>query len=142
MRSKIVLIALQEDGWIKSLSTFLHHLGYRVETAKQVGEVIRKVRREPIHVVILEDEMEEVMAADLIPIFKRMDERIQIIVLSSEVSLGLIKRLREAGIFYQAMKPVDLQEIRSAVECAFMKIEQENLKESYHPFLIPGRVLA
>jgi hypothetical protein len=41
------------------------------------------------------------------------------------------------------MKPVDLEEIKSAVECAFEKIERENIKkEGFFPFLIPRRVPA
>jgi hypothetical protein len=40
------------------------------------------------------------------------------------------------------MKPVDLEEVKSAVECAFEKIERENLKEGFQPFLIPRRVPA
>jgi hypothetical protein len=40
------------------------------------------------------------------------------------------------------MKPVDLEEIKSAVECAFDKIERETSKEGFFPFLIPRRVPA
>ena len=83
-----------------------------------------------------------VKACDLVAIFKKINPRVQVIVISSEESIGLVKRLRGAGIFYQAMKPVDLEEIRSAVECAFEKIERENLKEGFFPFLIPRRVPA
>jgi hypothetical protein len=63
-------------------------------------------------------------------------------MISSEESLGLARRLRGAGIFYQAMKPVDLKEIRSAVECAFEKIERENVREGFFSFLIPNMVPA
>jgi hypothetical protein len=35
------------------------------------------------------------------------------------------------------MKPVDMEEIRSAVQCAFEKIERENEKEGFFSFLIP-----
>jgi DNA-binding NtrC family response regulator len=107
-----------------------------------VSEMIRKVRKGKIHVVLLDDEMEGVKACDLVPLFKKMDDKIQVIVISSDLSLGLVKRLRGAGIFYQAMKPVDLEEIKSAVECAFEKIERENLKGGFFPFLIPRRVPA
>jgi DNA-binding NtrC family response regulator len=118
-------------------------MGYRVETAKLVSEMIRKVRKGNIHVVLLDDEMEGVKACDLVPLLKlKKDDKIQVIVISSEASLGLVKRLRGAGIFYQAMKPVDMEEIKSAVECAFEKIERENLREGFFPFLIPGRVPA
>jgi DNA-binding NtrC family response regulator len=139
---KTILIGYQDDLWTRSLSTFFHGIGYKVETAKVVSDMIRKVRKGNIHVVLLDDEIEGVKACDLVPLFKKMNEKIQIIVISSEVSLGLVKRLRGAGIFYQAMKPVDLEEIKSAVECAFEKIERENLKEGFFPFLIPRRVPA
>jgi len=142
MKSKTVLIAYQDEFWVRSLSTFLHGIGYKVETAKMVSEMIRKVRKGHIHVVLLDDEMEGVKASDLVPLFKNMNERIQVIVISSEASLSQVKRLRGAGIFYQAMKPVDLEEIRSVVECAFEKIERENPKEGFFPFLIPRRVPA
>ena len=142
MKSKTILIAYQDDLWGKSLSTFLHSIGYKVEMAKMVSEMIRKVRKGNIHVVLLDDEIEGVKAYDLVPLFKKIDDTIQIIVISSEVSLGLVKRLRGAGIFYQAMKPVDLEEIKSAVECAFEKIERENVKEGFFPFLISRRVPA
>ncbi len=143
MKSKTILIAYQDDLWARSLSTFFHDIGYKVETAKMVSEMIRKVRKGNIHVVLLDDEMEGVKACDLVPLFKKMDNKIQVIVISSDLALGLVKRLRGAGIFYQAMKPVDPEEIKSAVECAFEKIERENLKkEGFVPFLIPRRVSA
>lgn len=142
MKSKTLLIALQDDLGIRSLSTFFHENGYRVETSKVVSHLIRKVRNGKIQVVLLDDEIEGVKACDLIPLFKKINDKIQIIVISSEPSLGLAKRLRGAGIFYQAMKPIDLDEIKSAVECAFEKIERESAKEGFVPFFIPGRVPA
>jgi DNA-binding NtrC family response regulator len=142
MKSKTILIAYRDDLGARSLSTFFHGIGYRVEIAKMVSEVIRKVRNIKMGVVLLDDEIEGVKACDLVPLFKKINDKIQVIVISSEVSIGLVKRLLGAGIFYQAMKPVDLEEIRSAVECAFEKIERENIKEGFFPFLIPRRVPA
>lgn len=142
MKSKTILIAYQDDLWARSLSTFFHGIGYRIETAKMVSEMIRRVRNGKIFVVLLDDEIEGVKASDLIPLFKKINGKIQVIIISSEASLVEVKRLRAAGIFYQAMQPVDLEEIKSAVECAFEKIERENLKEGFFPFLIPRRVPA
>jgi DNA-binding NtrC family response regulator len=142
MKTKTILIAYQDDLWARSLSTFFHGIGYRVETARMVSEMIRRVRKGSIQVVLLDDEIEGVKACDLVPLFKKIDDRIQVIVISSEAALGLVKRLRGAGIFYQAMKPVDLEEVKSAVECAFEKIEREKVKEGFFPFLIPRRVPA
>ncbi len=142
MKSKTILIVYQDELEARSLSTVFNDMGYKVETAKMVSETIRKVRRGNIHVVLLDDEVEGVKACDLVPLLKKMEDKIQVIVTSSEASLGLAKRLRGAGIFYQAMKPIDVEEIKSAVGCACEKIERESLKEGFFPFLIPGRVPA
>ena len=142
MKSKTILIAYQDDLWSQSLSASFDGMGYRVETIKAVSEVIRKIRRENIQVILIDDEIDGVKAHDIIPLLKNINAKIQIIVISSEGSIGLAKRLRGAGIFYQAMKPIDLQEVKSAVECAFEKIERENLREGFFPFLIPGEVPA
>ena len=107
-----------------------------------MSDVIRRVRNGNVHVVLLDDEVEGVKACDLVGIFKKIKPRIQVIVISSEEEIGLVKRLRGAGIFYQAMKPADLEEIRSAVECAFEKMERENSKEGFFSFLIPTVVPA
>lgn len=141
MRPKTVLISYQDDLWAKSLSTLFNDTGYKAETAKMVSEMIRRVRSGNTHVILLDDEIEGIKACDLVPLLKKINPRVQVIVISSEEAIGPVKRLRGAGIFYQAMKPVDLEEIKSAVECAFEKIERENLEERFL-FLVPGRVPA
>jgi len=137
MKSKMVFIAYQDDLQARSLSGYFHGLGYRVEIARSVSDIIRKIRSGKIRVILLDDEIEGVKACDLVPILKKIDPRIQVIAISSEESIGMVKRLRGTGIFYQALKPVDLGEIKSAVECAFEKIERENLREGFFSFLIP-----
>jgi len=142
MKSKTILFAYQDDSWTKPLLPSLSGMGYRIETTKVVSEIIRKVRSRGMQVVLLDDQVEEIGACDLVPLFKRLNPKAQIIVISAEESVGLAKRLREAGIFYQAMKPVDLEEIRSAVACAFEKIEREQPDGWFAPLFLPGRVLA
>ncbi|MGQ9647714.1 MAG: response regulator [Thermodesulfobacteriota bacterium] len=142
MKSKTILIAYQDDLWARSIATRFHQMGYRVETVRLVSDMIRRLRKGNTQVVLLDDEIEGVKASDLIPVFKKINSHIQVIVVSSEQSVGGAKRLRGAGIFYQAMKPVDLEEIRSAVECAFEKIEREKVNERFFSFLVPSMVSA
>jgi DNA-binding NtrC family response regulator len=137
MKSKTILIAYQDDLWTRSLSTFFHGIGYKVEATKVMSEMIRRIRKGNIHVILIDDEIEGVKACDVVPLLKNINSKIQIIVISSEESIGLVKRLRGAGIFYQAMKPVDLSEVKAAVECAFEKIQRESTKEGFFPFLVP-----
>ncbi len=142
MKPKSILIAYQDDLANQSLTTLLHGVGYRVETTRAVSEMVRKIRKENIHVILIDDEIEGVKTCDIVPLLKNINAKIQIIVISSEESVGLAKRLRGAGIFYQAMKPIDLAEVKSAVECAFGKIERENLKEGIFSFLTPKMIPA
>ena len=142
MKSKTILIAYQDDLGNRSLTTFFHGAGYKVETTKAVSEMIRRIRKGNIHVILIDDEIEGVKACDVVPLLKNINPKIQIIVISSEESIGLVKRLRGAGIFYQAMKPVDLGEVKSAVECAFGKIERESIKEGFFYGLVPEMVPA
>ncbi len=137
MKSRTILIAYQDDLWTRSLATFFQNMRYRVDTARLMSEMIRRVRKGNIHVVLIDDEIEGVKACDVIPVLKNIDPKIQVIVISSEESVALAKRLRGAGIFYQAMKPIDLGEIRSAVECAFEKVERESLKQGFFSIPMP-----
>jgi DNA-binding NtrC family response regulator len=142
MKPKTICIAYQDDYLARSLSDYFHGLGYRVEIAKLISEIIRKIRNGKAHVILLDDEIEEVKASDLVVFFKKINPKMQVIVISSEESIEIAKRLRGAGIFYQAMKPVDLKEIRAVVECAFEKYAREDAKEGFFSFLIPKMVPA
>ncbi|MBM4351049.1 MAG: response regulator [Deltaproteobacteria bacterium] len=137
MQNKKILIAYQDDLWVRSLNTYFHGQGYRVESVKALSEMIKKVRNGQHQVLLLDDEIEGLKACDIVSLLKKVNSRIQVIMISSEESLGPVRRLRGAGIFYQAMKPIDMEEIRSAVQCAFEKIERENEKEGFFSFLIP-----
>lgn len=137
MKFDTFLILYKDDFWARSLVPFFHGRGFRVETAKAISDLIRKVRNGNIHVVLMDDEIEGIKALDLVNIVKKINSKTQIIVVSSENSIILAKQLREAGIFYQIMKPIDLEEIKSVVECAFKKVGRESVEKGFFPFLIP-----
>lgn len=142
MKPRTILIIIEDELSTKSLSTYFHGNGYRVEISRSLSDAIRKIRNGNINVVLLEDEIEGVNACDVVPIFKRINKKIQIIVISGDTPFSVIKCLRDEGIFYHAIKPLDLEEIKSAVKCAFQKVERENPKEWYMPLLLPRRVPA
>ena len=141
MKSKTILIAYKDDLWARSLCTYFHGMGYRVQMVRVLSQMIRRVRNGNIPVLLLDDEVERVKAWELVSLLKRINRRVQVIVISSEESLGVVRQLRGAGIFYQAMKPVDLVELKSAVESAFEKIQRESIREGLFSFFVPSRAL-
>ena len=141
MKSKTILIAYKDDHWARSLCTYFLGMGYRIEMVSVLSEMIRKVVNGSVHVLLLDDEVEGVRAWQLVSLLKRMNRRVQVVLVSSEESLGVVRQLRGAGIFYQAMKPVDFGELRSAVESAFKKIQRESFREGLFSFFVPSGVL-
>ncbi len=137
-----ILMAFQDDNYFKSLSTFFQSSGYRVERTTGVSEMIRRVRDGDLRVVLIDDQVEGVKAWTLVSLVKEINAKVQVIVITSEQSIESVKRLRGAGIFYQAMKPIDAEEIKSAVECAFKKIRREHPREGIFSFLVPRLVPA
>jgi len=141
MKAKTILIAYKDATWAEPLNEFFHELGYRVEMASAVNQAVQRVLYGDIHVLLLDDEVEGMTAWELVPLLKSVNRRVQAIVISSQESLEAARRLRSAGIFYQAMKPVDLEELRSAVECAFAKIQREGFMEGLFSFFVPSRAM-
>ncbi len=141
MKSKTIAIGHKDDPWAGSLYTYFSGMGYQVEMVIGLSEMIRKVANGNIHVVLLDDEVEGTRAWQLVSLLKRIDRRVQVILISSEESLAIARQLRGAGIFYQAMKPVDFGELKSAVESAFRKIERESFREGLFSFFVPNGVL-
>jgi DNA-binding NtrC family response regulator len=142
MKSKSILIAYQDDIWARPLYAFFQELGYRVEMVTVVNQMVQRVLNRDIHVLLLDDEVEGRKACELVPLLKSVNRRVQAIVVSSQESLEVVRQLRSAGIFYQAMKPVDLEELKSAVGCAFAKIQREGFIEGLFSFFVPSRIMA
>ena len=61
-------------------------------TAKLVSDLLREVRSGSIDVVLMDDEIEGVKACDLVPVLKKINGIIQVIVISS----GRVVVFREA----------------------------------------------
>jgi DNA-binding NtrC family response regulator len=104
MKSRKILIACQDDSCGSKLSDIF--LG--VEMVKTVSDMIRQVKNGRFQVIVLDEEVEGIKATDLVPIVKKMNPKTQIIAISSEGSIESARRLRGEGIFYQAMKPLDI----------------------------------
>ncbi len=72
--------------------------------------------------VLLGSEVDEMPASELIPLLKKCNKKVEIILVSGESSLPQMRKVRSEGIFYHALKsdnsPEDNEEIRQAVHSA------------------------
>ena len=95
---------------------------YRVIEADSMGVVLRNVLKNEARVILLGSEFDGLSAMEIIPLLKRCNQNLTIILISNVESPNLIRKVRKERIFYHALKPVnsdDREEIRQVVQCAF-----------------------
>lgn len=120
----VLLIADRDKDGRKQLADFFSKAGYQVVETDSAAQVLLDTFKKEAQVVLLSGEFDEIPAADLIPIIKKCNRHLTIILVSNEESLPQIRKLRQEGIFYHALKPVDAagkEELKLAVQCAFAK---------------------
>jgi FixJ family two-component response regulator len=96
--------------------------GYNVIVTNSAADAISGILKKKAQVVLLGSEFDALTAAELILLLKQRNRNLPIILISGDVSLPLIRKVRNKGIFYHALKPMDREDkevIRKAVECAF-----------------------
>ncbi|MCF6267045.1 MAG: response regulator [Desulfuromusa sp.] len=122
MKMRKILIADRDKAARKQLAAFFENSHYEVETTASAAYAIAKIVQKNEPIVILGDSFEEKIASvDVIALMRKCNKNLRIILVSDDSSLETLKRIREDGIFYHALKPhsqEDNEELRSAVECA------------------------
>ena len=121
-----VLLVADEDRKNRDrIAGLFNETEYKVVAADSVDAVMRDVLRKDANVLILGSVFDDIPAGDLIPILKSCNRNLSIILISNEVPLPLMRKLRREGIFYHAFIPQetgDRDELLQAVQCAFKKV--------------------
>lgn len=124
-----VLIADDNLDSRKLMADLFIEAGYDVTVTNSAATVLHGILKKTAQVVLIGNEFDEVAATDLIPLLKKCNRELTIIFVSSNASLSLIRKLRNEGIFYHALpplEPTDQQELKQAVECAFETIRSQH----------------
>ena len=124
-----ILIVDEDRDCRKQMADMFTEAGYEVTVSDSVASALYGVLKNKSQVVVLGSRFDELTAADIVPLLKRCNRKLPIILITADTSPGLLRKLRCEGVFYHALKPVDAEdreEIRQAVHCAF-----ENLR--IHP---------
>jgi len=122
MKARKILIADRNVKARTEMATFFENSHFEVETTASAAYAIAKIVQKHEPIVILGDSFEEKIASvDVIALMRRCNKNLRIILVSDDSSLETLRRVREDGIFYHALRPhnqQDNEELRSAVECA------------------------
>jgi len=100
---------------------------YQVSTTDSVANALEAIINKEIQVVVLDGQIDQHNMARLVPLLKKCNRHLSIILISDELPLELMRRIRQEGIFYHALKTSgmeDREEICTAVQRAFTKYEE------------------
>lgn len=124
-----VIIADDNLDSRKLMADLFIEAGYDVTVTSSAATVLHGILKKSAQVVLIGNEFDEVAATDLIPLLKKCNRELTIIFVSSDASLSLIRKLRNEGIFYHALPPLEhtgKQELKQAVKCAFESIRSQH----------------
>ena len=111
-----VLIMDSDRESVQELTRYLAKAHYRVESVSQPIIMLEKLKREHVDAVIIDVETQGMKGYELIPVLKQARRCIPIIVTSADDSIEVATRVREQGVFFYAIKPLDMHELELALQ--------------------------
>jgi DNA-binding NtrC family response regulator len=122
-----LLIANKNQAQRDQLAAIFSEDDYLVTATATVADGLEKILDKMVQVIVVAGEYDEQHIAKLVPLLKKCNRHLSIILVTEEIPLELLRRIRKEGIFYHAVGEVSQEEIRQAVSCAF-KTYQANIK--------------
>ncbi|ACD95432.1 response regulator [Trichlorobacter lovleyi] len=116
-----ILIAEEHPESRKVMADLCMEAGYSVTVTTTAAGVLQGILKKTAQVILLGSSFDELAATDLIPLFKKCCRNLTIILVSNEVSLPVIRKMRNEGIFYHLLRPVlpeDREELKQVINCA------------------------
>lgn len=120
-----ILLADGNSEYRAGLARLLEKDGYYIRVADSIQGTLDVLRRKQAQVVVIGPELEGLQAADLIPLLKAANRKAAIVLVADDPTPLLARRIRQAGIFYHALRPAspqDATDIVQAVQCAYASL--------------------
>lgn len=121
-----LLIANKNQEERDQLAGIFSNESYQVTTTDSVAEGLEGILNKTIQVIVLAGDYDEQHIVKLVPLLKKCNRHLSIILVTDEIPLTLMRRIRKEGIFYHALSPqgeAGREEIHQAVNYAFKTYE-------------------
>ncbi len=125
-----LLIANKNKAAREQLASLFDRDTYQITMADSVANSLEGIIAKEIQVVVIDGDYDEHNIAKLIPLLKKCNRNISIIMVSDEMPIDLMRRIRKEGIFYHALKTADdenYEEIHQAVCYAFKEYAENTM---------------
>lgn len=125
-----LIIASGEEDFAEYLYFHLSGLPLQISRVNRLGELLWKVREREADILILDSILEGLPNYELLTLIKKSSPNLPIIALTTDSSLETSKRIREGGVFFLAIKPIEIEEIKIAVEDILRMLEKKEQRRS------------
>ncbi len=128
-----LLIANKDQGAREQLASLFDENEYNITKADSVANALEGIINKEIQVVVLDGNYDEQNVVKLIPLLKKCNRNISIIMVSDEMPIELVRRIRQEGIFYHALRTAgedNYEEIFQAVSYAFKKYQENTTTQA------------
>ncbi|MGB9698045.1 MAG: NAD(P)H-dependent oxidoreductase subunit E [Thermodesulfobacteriota bacterium] len=111
MEKRNLIIASEEEAFSEYLFFQLSSYPVKIFRSHVLSDLLLKVREKEADILIIDSAIEGIPNYEIIPLLKKSDPHLPIIALTADSSIDTSQKLRQEGIFFLAMKPVDIKEI-------------------------------
>lgn len=122
-----LLVADKDINARKQIASILIEAGYDVMVTNSAIGAMQNVLKNNAQILLIGAELEEFNFAELLPFLKQCNRNLAIILVADEAPLPLMRKVRNEGIFYHALRPVESEgkeEIRQVVKCAINNLSR------------------
>jgi DNA-binding response OmpR family regulator len=116
-----LLLVDDEEGYVTVLAKRLSKRNFQVKTALSGTEAIRILRNESFDLAVLDFKMEDMDGIEVLKIFKVMEPKMPVIILTGHGSETAAREGMEYGAFDYLVKPCDLCELVKRIREACAK---------------------
>jgi DNA-binding NtrC family response regulator len=110
-----LLLVDDEEGFVNVLSNRLVKRGMDVRVAFSGSAAIQTLRRQEFDVAVLDLKMEDMNGIEVLKIFKKMDPKMPVIMLTGHGSEQAAREGIEFGAFDYLTKPCELEDLLNKI---------------------------
>lgn len=125
-----LLIANKDRMACEKVAEVFNDDSYHIIKTDIVANALEDIINKKVQVVVLDGEYDEHNVVKLIPLLKKCNRNISIILVTDDMPMNLVRKIRQEGIFYHALRSATgdhHEEIRQVVRCAFKKYEENTI---------------
>lgn len=124
--NKKILIVDDENTIRMSMKEGLLDLGYKVNTAQNSLNALKKIREYKPQIVFLDMRLAEENGLDILPRIKELDHDVEVVIMTAYGDIQTAVKAIKKGAFDYINKPFELQEINIIIERIIKKVDLQN----------------